>query len=52
MLKSKKIVVDMTTIAKLINIFPEMTVLDAVEYVKVAKLIKEALRLDIDYRNY
>ena len=47
MLKSKKVVIDMTTIAKLIDMFPDMTVSDAVEYVRVAKIIKEALGLDI-----
>ena len=47
MLKSKKVIIDMTTIAKLIEMFPDMTVSDAVEYVRVAKIIKEALGLDI-----
>ena len=42
MLKSKKVIIDMTTIAKLIDMFPNMTVLDAVEYIKVAKIVKEA----------
>ena len=32
----------MTTIAKLIEMFPNMTVLDAVEYIKVTKMVKEA----------
>ena len=47
MLKSKKVIIDMTTIAKLIDMFPDMTVSDAVEYVRVAKMVKEALGLDI-----
>lgn len=47
MLKSEKKVISMEVIKMLIELFPSMTVKEAIEYIEMALLVKESLGIDV-----
>ena len=46
-MKMNKIVVDFNTIRRLVTLSPGITVLEAIELVKAAKVFKDTLGIDI-----
>ena len=47
MLKSKKKVVNLEVIKKLAELFPDMTMMELLEYIEYCEMIKNEMKIDI-----